>query len=57
MERGHWPSYNVAALPDIYVESGTAEQAKVHGPSASYDLAPRASLDIVYTLICVFCLF
>ena len=43
LERGHWPSYNVAALPYIYYESGTAEQAKTHGPSASYDLAPRAS--------------
>ena len=43
LERGHWPSYNVAALPYIYNASGTAQQAEIHGPAASYDLAPRAS--------------
>eukprot|EP01083_Nonionella_stella_P025855 71187_1 len=44
LERGYWASYNVAALPDIYIESGTAQQAQIHGAAASYDLAPRARI-------------
>ena len=44
LERGYWPSYNVAAQAYIYNVSGTARQAEIHGPTASYDLAPRARI-------------
>ena len=44
LERGYWASYNVAAIEYIYNVSGTAQNAKIHGTSSSYDLAPRARL-------------
>ena len=44
LQRGYWPSYNAPFYEDIYRLSGYPEQVKRHGPVASYQLAPRASL-------------
>lgn len=44
LERGYWSSYNVPSIEYIYKESGFAAEAEIEGPSASYDLAPRARI-------------
>jgi hypothetical protein len=44
LARGHWPSYNVAFYPDIYVASGYPAMIATQGPEHSYDLAPRAKI-------------
>lgn len=44
LERGYWSSYNVPSIEYIYKESGFAAEAEIDGPSASYDLAPRARI-------------
>eukprot|EP01084_Bolivina_argentea_P135746 239147_1 len=44
LERGYWSSYNVPSIEYIYKESGFEAKARVDGPSASYDLAPRARI-------------
>ena len=44
LARGHWPSYNVPFYPQIYELSGYPAMVKLHGASASYQLAPRASI-------------
>jgi hypothetical protein len=44
LQRGHWPSYNVPFYADIYARSGYPEEEAAFGPSASYQLAPRAAL-------------
>lgn len=44
LQRGHWPSYNVAYFPDVYNLSGYPEMVKKHGYGTSYQLAPRAPI-------------
>ena len=44
LERGYWPSYNVPYWPAIQTASMLPEIVKAHGPSESYDLAPRANI-------------
>lgn len=44
LRRGYWGSYNVPALELIYNLSGYPEFVEKHGPTFSYDLAPRALL-------------
>ena len=44
LQRGHWPSYNVAFYDDIYSMSGYPQIVKQFGASQSYQLAPRAPI-------------
>eukprot|EP00048_Salpingoeca_helianthica_P016501 m.232648 g.232648 ORF g.232648 m.232648 type:complete len:533 (-) comp18811_c0_seq1:170-1768(-) len=44
LERGYWPSYNVAFHPKIYNLSGYPEIVAKYGVSYSYDLCPRANI-------------
>ena len=44
LERGYWPSYNVPYWPAIYAASDVPAIVAKHGPSESYDLAPRAKI-------------
>jgi Phospholipase B len=44
LERGYWASYNVPYFPKVYNESGYPEFVKKHGPSFSYQMAPRAEI-------------
>ena len=44
LQRGHWPSYNVAFYPEIYERSGYPTVVKVFGEGQSYQLAPRAQI-------------
>ena len=48
LQRGHWPSYNVAFYPEIYERSGYPAVVKQFGPSVSYQLAPRAPIFRAY---------
>lgn len=44
LRAGYWPSYNVPFYEEIYNLSGYPEFVKKHGPSRSYQLAPRAEI-------------
>lgn len=44
LQRGHWPSYNVAYFPDVYNISGYPEMVQKFGYGTSYQLAPRAPI-------------
>lgn len=44
LRAGYWPSYNVPFYEEIYNLSGYPEFVKKHGPSHSYQLAPRAEI-------------
>jgi len=44
LERGYWPSYNVAYFPTIYVMSGYPAMVDKYGPELSYQLCPRAKI-------------
>lgn len=44
LERGYWPSYNVAFFPTIYNLSGYPEMVELYGVDSSYQLAPRAQI-------------
>jgi len=44
LQRGHWPSYNVAYFDDVYKVSGYPDMVQKHGVQESYQLAPRAPI-------------
>lgn len=44
LERGYWPSYNVAFHPEIYDKSGYPAIVEKFGVTSSYQLAPRAQI-------------
>eukprot|EP00762_Andalucia_godoyi_P001362 ANDGO_04944.mRNA.1 Phospholipase B-like protein B len=44
LRAGHFPSYNVPFIQEIYEASGYPAMAKKYGPVLTWDLAPRAAI-------------